>query len=1203
MHLKRVEVENFKSFGRRLTIPFLNGFTSITGPNGSGKSNIGDAVLFVLGPNSNKAIRAGKLTDLIFNGGKDKQAADFCKVSLVFANEDRTLGFDADEVTFTRIVRLSRANPENSHSLFYVNGRPSSLAEFDELLSRSRISADGYNIVRQGDVTRIVEMSPLDRRRIVDEIAGITKFDADIEKANNERTQVEANLERVRIILEEIDRQLTSLAKEREDALKFKSAKDELDVVKAKMVRRKVEAVEASLMTAAQSTARYEAEAKGLSEELAKIEHEIGAAKREIESIEKEVAAKGGADAEGLRHKIDGLKEQRTRASERLVYVQGELGDLAKAKRTLEVDLKKAETQEKSLSAKKEQADAKRIAFQKELDETQAALTATRELVAKSTGTAGDMNRLLAELRVKHDTTSESRTKAMGDRDRLVERRDRLRASLAEAEERLETHKFALQSVDWEQKELGKAAPADSPEALRAELLKLKKAESDASKSMQELEPSIRRLQNDHSLLKAERDAAEAARSGYNRAVRTVLEARDTGQLKGICGTIAELAAVEPKLEGAMEVAAAARMQAIVVETDAHAAAAIDLLKKQRMGRATFLPLNKMAPGRPAGRPLMAVRDPDALGFAIDLIKFDEKYRNAFWYVFRDTVIVKDLGAARRLMGGVRLVTLEGDTIDAGGAMTGGVDEHRDRLKFGERAKDELEKLASKLRAALVEQERLVGELGEVREKISAVDGRLREATLGDQSRKDKIALLAERRKEADIKLRGTESEIESLTKDLKTTETDLGKAIQAIAALEKELSEMEAERQQKSKLMLAATRKELAEEHGRLQVAADEIRAKLRDAESLVATTGQQLEILQANKATMIEGLKENEEQRGVNEAAEVECNRIVSAADKELKVLLEVQSAQNEALKALGGRRDGAIERRSNLAAKAEKARTEMGLKRDLANRERARVPGLEAEKAELEQEAELLPVKAPPDFSETLEELKSRQRKLESQMEELGNVNLRAIEDFDQQTARKTQLTEETTRLDLQRTNLLTLVGEIVSRKKEGFFKVFNEINKNFADVFGRLSDGGKAELILENAEDPFVGGLIMRAQPKGKKLTRLEALSGGEKSLTSMAFIFAIQEFDPSPFYYLDEIDQNLDGINSELLARMIRQNSKHAQFIVVSLRKVTLKEADHVYGVTMQGDGQSVLVGEVHISEIADEPEPARSEKPMLVGGN
>lgn len=198
MHLKRVELENFKSFGRKLSIPFLDGFTAITGPNGSGKSNIGDAVLFVLGPKSNKAIRAGKLTDLIFNGGREKKASDHCKVSLVFDNVDRVIPVDADEVTLTRLVKLSKTNKESYYSYFYVNGKPSSLTEFDQLLSQARISAEGYNIVRQGDILRIVEMTPANRRTIVDEIAGITRFDADIDKASKERDEVEANLERDR---------------------------------------------------------------------------------------------------------------------------------------------------------------------------------------------------------------------------------------------------------------------------------------------------------------------------------------------------------------------------------------------------------------------------------------------------------------------------------------------------------------------------------------------------------------------------------------------------------------------------------------------------------------------------------------------------------------------------------------------------------------------------------------------------------------------------------------------------------------------------------------------------------------------------------------------------------------------------------------------------------------------------------------------
>jgi chromosome segregation protein len=642
-------------------------------------------------------------------------------------------------------------------------------------------------------------------------------------------------------------------------------------------------------------------------------------------------------------------------------------------------------------------------------------------------------------------------------------------------------------------------------------------------------------------------------------------------------------------------------MQAIVVETDANAAAAIEFLKKQRLGRATFLPLNKMAPGRPAGRPLMAVRDADALGFAIDLIKFDEKYRNAFWYVFRDTVIVKDLTAARKLMGGVRLVTLDGDLIDAGGAMTGGAEDARDRLKFGERAKDELEKLAVRLRAAIQSQETLVEQLGKVRESISVIDGKLRDATLGEQARQEKVAQLAERRKEAQIKFTATESELDALERELKTIDRDLADCDTKSDAAAKELARLETEREQKSKLLLASTRKDLAEEMTRLQAAVEDSRGRLRDAESALVTVTRELEIVEAQRASLAAKIAEASEKIEANAAAVADFETAVAKAEKDLKVLLEVEAAQNDALKSLSQKRDRALEKKSDLAQKQARLRTEMGTTNDIAIREKGRIPALEAEINELGQELAALSVRAPEEFPETLDDLKGAQRRLEGQLERLGNVNLLAIEEFEKQASRKGDLASEIQRLEAQQADLVRLVEEIVARKKEGFFKVFHEINKNFGDVFGRLSDGGKAELILENAEQPFEGGLFLRAQPKGKKLTRLEALSGGEKSLTSMAFIFAIQEYDPSPFYYLDEIDQNLDGINADLLAKLVKRNSKHAQFIVVSLRKVTLVQANHVFGVTMQENGLSEIVGEIHINEIADEP--ARPAAPLIIGGN
>lgn len=1198
MHLKRVEMENFKSFGRKLSIPFLDGFTAITGPNGSGKSNIGDAVLFVLGPKSNKAIRAGKLTDLIFNGGKEKKPADRCQVSLVFDNTDRVIPVDADEVSLTRLVKLSKSDKDNYYSYFYVNGKPSSLTEFDELLSKARISAEGYNIVRQGDILRIVDLPPMQRRAIIDEIAGITRFDADIEKANKERGEVEANLDRIKIILAEIDAQLRTLEREREVALKYRALKEDLDLTRAKHAKRRKDALEADLanvhrLIESETTERHtlDAELNAVLGRIADVENRLG-------DIDAKILERAGPEARELKGKIEEIKRIAIQAGERLGYAQTLIDEAKADKVTLGADLKR---QEKELAKYAKEAEGAKVAKEKadaELSERDARLERLRERIAAVSGKASDVQRDLAQLKLDHDKAQAALHESRLAQERAAERRARLVAAIAEHEESQETQRFELKALETDERQLDDGAPAEDPDEIRKGVFELKKREAKLNAELRDLEPALRRLQNEYSQLKAQQDASEQISRGYNRAVDAILAMRDQGKLKGICGTIAELANVEKKYETAMEVSAAGRMAAIVTETDEDAAAAIEVLKKNKLGRATFLPLSKMVPGRPAGKPLMAVRDPNAEGFAIDLLDFDDKYRNAFWYVFRDTVIVKNLDSARRLMGGVRLVTLEGDLIDAGGAMTGG-DRESARgggIKFGANEAAQFEDVRKKLHATIAHQEALSRELQDVRAQLDETESRLRDLTALTTTRASKLADLHRRKTEVAARLESVTLQWGEAKRDLMAVEAELQERDSTIARAVDAIAAMERRREDMGAALTSATPKDLARELADEERGASALREKVRDLASQVSVKEQQLTLLEERRAEISARIAEVEARLAQEEANIETYGKLAQQKEQELQVLLAIDAETNAAVQGLREERERATKDKSDLTIAADRARSARNAKDDLILNYRGRIPNIEAALVEVRDELATF-VSVPEHVTESVEELRSKVRRLETQLEALGNVNMLALDEYDRQAARRTELEGEVERLVEQREHLIKLVEEIVAKKKEGFFKVYDEINLNFGKVYERLSNGGKAELMLENPDDPFAAGLTMRAQPKGKKVTRLEALSGGEKSLTSMAFIFAIQEFDPSPFYYLDEVDQNLDGINSELLAKMVKEEAKHAQFIVVSLRKITLKEAEHVYGVTMMDNGLSEIVGEVRISELADEPLPAQEATP------
>jgi chromosome segregation protein len=743
MHLKSVEVESFKSFGRRISVPFLEGFTAVTGPNGSGKSNISDAILFVLGPRSSKAIRAGKLTDLIYNGGKKGKASDACKVSLTFDNKDRTIPLEEDEITLTRVVRKSKTNKDDYYSHFYVNGRASSSAEFDNLLAHARISADGYNIVQQGDVTRIVNMTPLERRRLLDDIAGITQFDGDIERAEKKRAEVEQNLERIGIILQEINHQLKALDRDREAAQKYRDLKAEAEQVRAKLAWKRREAAQQELQRIEATLAKNGTEKAAAEQQLEALRQQVQEAEGQLREAERRMASLGGDEAKEVRQKIQDLQLAAQLAKEAVNHAKGEMGELKQARQRDQQELARVQKDQKALLKEQAQLGESRAKVTEKLAAKGRELDAARERVSASNSSAGDLNRQLAQLKVEHEKLAARLHELELERQRMEDRRTALKRSIAEGEELVQTTELEIKDVTFHLKELRKESEGSgkSEGELRKEHLAKKKEESELTRQLQELEQGVRRLQNQYAQLKAESEHAQNVQKGYNRAVSAVLEARDTGALRGICGTIAELGKVEARLETAMELAAGGRMSAIVVEDDGSAAQAIEFLKKNNLGRATFLPLNKMLPGKPAGKPLMVVQDEDSLGFALDLVKFDARYRNAFWFVFRDTVVMKNLASARKHMGGVRMVTAGGEVLDASGAMTGGSLEGSAGAKFrGGQAQGDLESLGKQLRSTLAHQEALSAQLLEVRTALAHIEEQLKSASISGAGRTQRLS-------------------------------------------------------------------------------------------------------------------------------------------------------------------------------------------------------------------------------------------------------------------------------------------------------------------------------------------------------------------------------------------------------------------------------------------------------------------------------
>ncbi len=1189
--LKEIELENFKSFGRHLRLPLLPGYTAITGPNGSGKSNLSDAVLFVLGPKSSKVIRAGRLTDLVYNGGEDGRPADYCRVSLVFDNGDRTIPLDSDEVRLTRYVGLSPSVEGGYNSYFYINGRKATLSAFDSLLADAKISAEGYNIVQQGDVGKTVEMSPVERRRVLEDIAGISRFDEDIEKAEEERQCVEENLGRIEIILGEIKRQLRQLDKDRQAALNYRELREELDRARVQHARKEVQILRHQLASAVKQADRYRAERATLREKRGELLQALKGAEEELERLEQDVADMGGEEFRKLKESLDALRVDRARAQDSIERGKEEVKELRAEGLTLRKESDRVSREIRSSEDEMGEAGEVASELEAELRSKEGEIAALEETASQSDARILELQKALVSLDKEFETVEGEQRILTLEREKLTQRMENLDSRIAEVKEEKEAREFEVQDAEWQLQEAtsgGKAASKDL-NRLRQRHNELEVEEKELSKQSSELEMAVRSLSRDYSKLKAEAEAVDNVQKGYSAAVTAIIEARDTGTLTGIRGTIAELARVEPQHEVALNVAAGARMQAIVVDDDGAAADAIGYLKSRKLGRAIFLPLNKMLLGRPKGKALLAVKE--ALGFAIDLVSFEEEYRNAFWYVFGDTVVVRNLAEARRLMGGVRLVTLDGQLVEASGAMIGG--QVRELvLRFGQGAEGRLPEVGEELRKASEELSKVNDRLRDLREEVGHVGKEIRELQGVEERKRSKAEVLGKRLKEFRGQLSGTARTAQRRDDERREAARTLGELEARLEEVGAKVEEVEQRRKDRRAEMAKTTPRRISLKLRQLQADKLSLAERFNQAISKRETIANRIALQKEKEEEVVERLAEIERRISLKKEEEESRTQELSRVEEELLGLRKMEGRLMAEKKGVRDRRDSAFKEKTELEARLAKLDTKLETTEDFLLSLESQTTSLQEKLREAESQTdglEDIAEELPP-----LEDIKATIIRCEKTLDSIGAVNLRALEDYEAQQSRHDELKQELSRLKSERKNLLRVVKELEARKRQGLLRVFHAMRDNFVEIFAKLAEGGEAELLLENEEDPFQGGLIVRARPPNKRFLRLEALSGGEKSLVSMAFIFALQEYDPSPFYFLDEVDQNLDAINAERIARMIGHNSTAAQFIQISLRKVSLKEADHIIGVTMGGRGVSEVVMKVNLEDMVEEAPKAEA---------
>ncbi len=1169
MFLKKLDMENFKSFGRRTSIEFKKGFTGVSGPNGSGKSNISDAILFVLGPKSSKVLRAQRLTDLIFNGGKDRKPADYCKVSLVFDNTDREIPVDTDEVTFTRVIKRSNQE-EDYNSYFYINNDKAKLQDFTALLSRAKIFADGYNIVQQGDITRIVEMSPLERRRILEEISGITKYDEQIADAERKKQETEDNMVKIEVIIKEIESRLSSLENDRKTALRYLELKDELTKSRASLEYRKIKQLKGEIDGDMDEINKLNAEIEKLKNELSTNENEMNQKKDLLSKINDEISRGGGEEHLKIKNQIDDLRLTIGKYKMRIEDFQARIDEINN-------ELKMLEAQKKTMKKTLEEKSSKLNETQEKRDKAGNTLKSKKEelksLEEKITNSSNEVKELQEKLMRRHGDLSELKEKFAKKNSELISNKENYKnviEYIASLEEDIKTIELNVKDAEWRM---------DSVKEKEIDLKKRSKDLQDLYYTLKnkevELREKITNLEGKIlSLTRAyEKSKAKIEMNKTMESVNSILEARDRGIIKGIKGTVRELIKIPEDLSLAIDIAGGNRLESLVVENDEVAAVCIDYLKQNKKGTATFLPINKMIPGRPRGKALLAIKDQKAIGLILDLIKFDKEIEGPLWYVFSDTVAVEDLNTARKLMGGVRLVTRDGQLIEASGAITGGLVQRSERSS----TIGDMDIISRELRNANMEKESLDNEYKEVLKHLDQVSKELHDLS---QNRLEDVSIYTKtieenREKLAKLKIQLTKKydEKKKLEENIKILEDEVRQLNENVEFVEKDINSMKIKLETYAPEEIQEKMKSIKNSIENLEHDFTTFSMLSRDIEHEVIDLSKTIETNDKNIFKLISE-RDQKEKDVKNLKDEIEENEL------KLRKFQEINASIEESIKKKWEERERIQNDISAIELKMQKVSEEINRKNDFIITLKTRINENRnsLEEAEREYNSYGIEIKEPvPGISE----LKKTIEYCESTMKSMEPVNMKSIEDYDTENARLKDLKDNYSNLSDEKTNLIRLMNELNEKKKDGLISVYKAIKENFSKIYYEITNGGEAIMYLENEEDPFQGGLVIKARPKGKKMIRLEALSGGEKSLTALTFILAIQQYDPSPFYLFDESDMFLDGYNAENVARILKENSNKAQFIVVSLRRAVLKYSDNVLGVTILPDGISKVYEETY----------------------
>ncbi len=1185
MVLKSLELQGFKSFPDKTVLKFDKGMTAIVGPNGSGKSNISDAVRWVLGEQSTKNLRGAKMEDVIFGGTSKRKALGYAEVTLRLDNTDRSLEIDEDEVAVTR--RYYRSG-EGEYKL---NGKTVRLRDINELFMDTGLGRDGYSMVSQGKIADMVSNKSAQRRDMLEEAAGISHFRYRRSDALRRLNQAEDNLVRLRDILAELESRVEPLRKQSEKAQKFLVLAEQKKGLEIGLWLYTIDDLKARLKEQEHkidlATSQYHA-AEGSLEE---IEQAIEDAMEQSRSITVEI--------EGIRNSISGLEEQAAGIrSEIAVHRNSVLLKQENIKRIQE-EMRNASLERTSIEEKiadtGEFIEGLNLKETEKREQMQKNADRVNLLTERSREADQDNQELLSEIRNVSEQLAAARIKksaAQSSLEEIESRGEQTAATLAERNSLLASVEQEMQQADLAVKEAEENVTSLQNAIQGYQMRVGKRAEKlEAARNQRE---NLRRTLEQQESRARMLDDLEKNMEGYNGSVKIVTREARRGTLRGIHGPLSKLITVPEEYSAAIETALGGAVQFIVVDTEEDAKRAIQYLKQNRGGRATFLPISAIR-----GRDLQesGLQNHEGyVGIASDLVRADSKYANIVRAQLARTVVVEDMESAislgRKTRNRFKIVTLDGQTINAGGSMTGGsrtrnagilsrsgeIEALKKEVQAGriryEQAEAALEQADSSYKSARAEFEGAQADLGRAKEERIKAEGQrslvkgqydtvvetLRSLEEEQKTAKDRVAALRREEEEAiaaETAAEQKQTELDSRSADL-TSHLDgirlqIEEAAQESVRLDRDLLEITKDREAAEET-LTRLRESTSLSAGHDEKRREEIRGyetEIRTAEEEIVSMEEQLASLKTDGDTAREKITALSEERSKAEAESTRL-RAEERSKTEERERISVELSRLE-------------ERRENM-------------RRDYDATENKLYDEYQLTRREAEGVAE--PSTSPTEDQRALREVRGS-------IKALGSVNVGAIEEYKEVSERYEFMNGQITDVETSKQELLELIKELTDNMAVRFREQFDKINNAFGRTFTDLFGGGKAELKLEDESDLLESPIQIRVQPPGKNVQNIDLLSGGEKGLAAIALLFAILKITPAPFCIFDEVEAALDDVNVGRFAQYERSMSQNIQFITITHRRGTMEEADVMYGVTMEEEGVSKLL-ELQTTEMAKE---------------